>query len=100
MPTQHALPVPCPERIRRIPHSFGWVDHRVRKSGRLQRLKPTEIGLYLFLVLAADKQGLSCWSLKKIQAAMPCFSWEDLLHARHGLRRLSLRNKTGPAPVQ
>ena len=89
MPTL-ALPTPNPERIRRIPRSFGWVDHKIRWKGFLQQMDAPEMGLYFFLVLAADRKGLSCWRLQKIHQAMPCFSKEALMKARRKLQRRGL----------
>ena len=83
MPTKKPLPVVVPDRVRRPPRSFASIDHRLRSSGRLAMLDPPEIGLYLFLVLAADKDGLSCWRLDRIEREMPCFRRQ----ADRGLRR-------------
>ena len=55
MPTKKRLPIVAPDRLRRPSRSFAWIDHRLRSSGLLSMLDPPEIGLYLFLVLAADR---------------------------------------------
>jgi hypothetical protein len=85
MPLSKPLPVLSPERVRRVPRSFAWIDHRLRSEGILERLRPEEIGLYLFLALAADRQGLSCWRLDRIQRAIPCFDRQTLWDARKRL---------------
>jgi len=90
MPTKKALPVLAPDRLRRPPRSFAWIDHRLRSSGVLPMLEPPEIGLYLFLVLAADKDGLSCWRLDRIEREMPCFDRSALWRARDRLLELDL----------
>ena len=90
MPTKKRLPVVVPDRVRRPPRSFGWVDHRLRSSGLLSMLDPPELGLYLFLVLAADKEGLSCWRLDRIEREMPCFERNTLWKARDRLVELDL----------
>ena len=46
-----------PRRIRKIDGSFAFIEHRFRSW--IQFLSPEELLLYLFLVLAADDQGLS-----------------------------------------
>jgi hypothetical protein len=46
-----------PRRIRKINGSFAFIEHRFR--GWIKYLSPEELLLYLFLVLAADDQGLS-----------------------------------------
>ena len=90
MPTKKPLPVVAPDRVRRPPRSFAWIDHRVRSSGWLPLLDPPEIGLYLFLVLAADRDGLSCWRLDRIEREMPCFERNVLWRARTRLVELDL----------
>lgn len=90
MPTKKQLPVLSPDRLRRPPRSFAWFDHRFRSSGLLPLLEPPEIGLYLFLVLAADKDGLSCWRLDRIEREMPCFDRSALWKARDRLAELDL----------
>jgi hypothetical protein len=85
MPTSRPLPVLCADRLRRVPRSFAWIDHRLRSWGLLERLSPAEIGLYLYLVLAADRQGLSCWRLERIERQIPCFDLAALHAARKGL---------------
>jgi len=90
MPLKKPLPLLTPQRIRKIPPSFAWIDHRLRSEGFLERLRPEDIGLYLFLALAADRSGLSCWRLDRIQHAMPCFDRHTLWDARRRLAELDL----------
>lgn len=90
MPTSKPLPVLSPERVRKPPPSFAWIDHRLRSSGLLSLLDPPEIGLYLFLALAADKEGLSCWRIDRIEREMPCFDRGALWQARDRLLQLDL----------
>jgi hypothetical protein len=49
-----------PRRIRQINGSFAFIEHRFR--GWMKTLRPEELLLYFFLVLAADDQGLSYYS--------------------------------------
>ncbi len=51
-----------PERLRQIPPSFSWVDHRLIRYQHLRGCSPTAWALYLFLVTVADAQGLSYYS--------------------------------------
>ena len=90
MPTTRPLPVLFPERVRQVPRSFAWIDTRLRSEGFLELMRPAEIGMYLFLVLAGDKQGLSCWRLDRIERALPCFNLASLRQARQELVRLNL----------
>ncbi len=90
MPTARPLPVLDPAAVRRPPRSFAWIDTRLRSSGFLDCMEPAEVGLYLFLALAADRQGLSCWRLERVERQMPCFDLHALRKARDGLARLKL----------
>lgn len=90
MPTKRPLPVLSPTRVRFLPRSFAWIDHRLRSSRLLQRMSPEEIGLYLFLSLAADAQGLSCWRLDRIEREFSSFDTACLRRARDGLIGLDL----------
>jgi hypothetical protein len=90
MPTRRKLPVLDPARLRRPPRSFAWIDHRLRSSGLLEAMEPADFGLYLFLVLAADRDGLSCWRLDIMERAMPCFDRSALWEARDRLRQTGL----------
>ena len=51
-----------PDRLRQIPTSFSWVDHRLVRHEYLRRAAPRAWALYLFLVTVADVQGLSYYS--------------------------------------
>jgi len=51
-----------PERLRHIPPSFSWVDHRLVRHDYLTRADHSAWALYLFLVTVADAQGLSYYS--------------------------------------
>ena len=52
----------CPERLRRVPPGFNWVDHRLMSQRFLERCDHRALALYLFLVIVADIQGLSYYS--------------------------------------
>jgi hypothetical protein len=51
-----------PERIRKIPRQFSWVDHRLVSHHHIDRLSHPAAALYLFLVTVADAAGLSYYS--------------------------------------
>lgn len=55
-----------PKRIRRIDGGFGFIPHRFLRDGFLASLGQPEILLYLFLVLASDRNGLSFYSYDAI----------------------------------
>ena len=90
MPLRKPLSVLVPQRVRQVPPSFAWIDHRLRTEGFLQRLEPADLGLYLFLTLAADRHGLSCSRLDRMERAVPCFDRHALWDARTRLAALDL----------
>lgn len=55
-----------PERVRKIQGSFAFIEHRFMRSGFYENLTQHEVLLYLFLIMAADRQGLSYYSYDKI----------------------------------
>jgi hypothetical protein len=50
------------DRLRQIPASFSWVDHRLIRHRHLQLCDHSAWALYLFLATVADVQGLSYYS--------------------------------------
>src|SRR5512147_120276 len=58
--------VPQPDRVRRIAGSFAWIDHRLLRNGYLAAMTHPDQALYLFLALAADRQGVSFYRKEKI----------------------------------
>jgi len=58
--------LPQPQRVRRIEKSFAWIDHRLLRNGFLAVMTVQDLGLYLFLVLAADRNGVSFYRKEKI----------------------------------
>ena len=53
----------CPERLRRVPAQFSWIDQQlVRQPRYLQRCDLGALALYLVLVTVADAEGLSYYS--------------------------------------
>ena len=52
----------CPERVRRVPSHFSWVDHRLVRDHHLPRADAKAWALYLVLVTVGDEHGLSYYS--------------------------------------
>ena len=52
----------CPERLRKIPPQFSWIDHRLVRENYFARCEHSAWALYLFLVSVADVDGLSYYS--------------------------------------
>ena len=52
----------CPDRLRRIPRQFSWVDHCLVRDKHICGLSCESLALYLFLVTVSDADGLSYYS--------------------------------------
>jgi hypothetical protein len=52
----------CPQRLRRVPSQFSWIDHRLVRHRHIARCSHSALALYLFLVAVGDGEGLSYWS--------------------------------------
>ena len=74
----------CPERVRKITGSFAFLEHRFVRDGFWISLSHHEVLLYVFLVLVADRNGLSYYSFDKICGLLQ-LSIEDYLIARNAL---------------
>jgi hypothetical protein len=55
-----------PQKVRRIDGGFSFIPHRFLTQGFLASLGQKELLLYLFLILAADRYGLSFYSYDRI----------------------------------
>lgn len=51
-----------PERLRRVPSQFSWVDHRLVREHYIERCDAKAWALYLFLVTVSDAEGLSYYA--------------------------------------
>lgn len=59
--------VPRPERLRSAQGvAYGWADAGLLRRGWLHRLRPEDAAAYLFLCLAADRQGVSFYRRERI----------------------------------
>ena len=74
----------APERIRQIKGSFSFIPHRFLTDGFLASLSQHELLLYLFLILAADRYGLSFYSCNSICSLLE-LSADQYLKARGSL---------------
>ena len=51
-----------PERLRKVPPQFSWIDHRLVQQNYFLRCDHPAWALYLFLTSVADAEGLSSYS--------------------------------------
>lgn len=73
-----------PDRIRRINGGFSFIPHRFLCDGFLASLQQKEILLYLFLVLASDRHGLSFYSYDSICTLLQ-MELDQYICSRNGL---------------
>jgi hypothetical protein len=73
-----------PDRLREVPPSFSWIDHRLLRDGHLDHLQPPQMLLYFFLVLVGDASGLSYYSLRSLARYLK-LSPEEIQRARASL---------------
>lgn len=85
MPLKKPLTPVLPGHVRTMPRSFAWIDHGLRTRQFLRDFQPEDFALYLFLALAADQCGLSCWRLDIMERTMPMFQTRQLRNARERL---------------
>ena len=79
----------CPERLRRIPGQFSWVDQRLVRDRYLQHCDHGALALYLVLVTVSDIEGLSYYSDPSLQRLLN-MEPAQLLSAREQLSRHGL----------
>lgn len=73
-----------PARRRVLGPPFAWIDRRFLLNGFLAALSHHENLLYFFLVLAADREGLSFYGYDKICQLLQ-LAVDDYIQARNGL---------------
>jgi len=110
--------VPRPDRVRTLQGvAFGWIDARFQRDGWLMRLSPEALSVYVFLALAADRDGVSFYRRDRIREGLALGEaevWEGLrqledldlvafapfgLHACEGFRQVLSVPASGPPPL-
>jgi hypothetical protein len=79
----------CPERLRRIPGQFSWIDQRLVRDRYLQQCDHGALALYLVLVTVADAEGLSYYSDATLERMLN-MQHGQLLSARQQLCRAGM----------
>lgn len=74
----------CEDRVRRIGGSFAFIEHRFLRDGFFASLTHNELLLYVFLVMAADRAGLSYYSYDKI-CTLLSMDLDEYIAARNAL---------------
>jgi len=78
-----------PERLRRVPAQFSWIDQRLVRERLIERCDAPALALYLLLLTVADAQGLSYYGEASI-ARMLSMPVARLAQARADLIRFEL----------
>ena len=78
-----------PSRLRYVDGGFSFIPHRFLTDGFLASLTQKELLLYLLLVLASDRYGLSFYSYDAICSLLQ-LPVDDYLEARDGLMEKDL----------
>lgn len=73
-----------PHRIRKITGSFAFIEHRFLRDGFWASLDHHQLLLYLFLIIVADRNGLSYYSYDKICTLLR-ICVDDYILARNAL---------------
>jgi len=68
--TMRKYHIPQPQKIRKIERSFAWIDHRLMRNGFVAVMTHRDLALYIFLILAADRNGISFYRKEKICEAV------------------------------
>jgi len=74
----------APDRIRQNEGNFGFIPHRFLTDGFLAALSQHELLLYLFLIVSADRYGLSFYSCDSICSQLS-LTVDQYQNARDGL---------------
>lgn len=79
----HRTPI-RPDRVRRIDGGFAFIPNRFLHAGFLASLSQAERSLYLFLVVAGDRNGVSYYGYDRICTTLE-LDLDRYLEARNGL---------------
>lgn len=78
-----------PNRVRKVPKSFSWIDHRLVSDRHIERCSHAAATLYLFLVCVGDDKGLSYYGDQSIVKKLS-MDQEIMQNARSDLIRNGL----------
>lgn len=78
-----------PERVRKVPKQFSWVDHRLVRNRHIEYCSHIAAALYLFLVTVGDARGLSYYADASIMKRLS-MDQGTLNNARDNLIRIGL----------
>lgn len=83
------------DRVRKIPESFAWIDHRLWREGYVRIMGGNEVRVYLFLLLVGNRYGVSYWRDRSICRHLG-IAEAELTSARRNLVSMSLISYSQP----
>ena len=78
-----------PKKMRKIPKSFSWIDHRLVSDRHIDQCSHVAAALYLFLVCVSDDKGLSYYGDPSIKTKLS-MDLKTLQNARSALIQMGL----------
>ena len=78
-----------PDRIRKTPKQFSWLDHRLVSDHYIDRCTHAAAAFYLFLVTVADARGMSYYSTRTLSQRL-AMDEHSLVQARDELVNIGL----------
>ncbi len=84
-----------PERLRRVPEHFSWVDHRLVRDRHIERCGSDALALYLLLITVGDAEGLSYYS-DRVAARLLSLDEAGVRRARRDLLAADLISYESP----
>jgi len=78
-----------PDRIRKTPKQFSWLDHRLVSEHYIDRCTHRAAALYLFLVTVADAKGMSYYSTRTLSRRLG-MDESAIVHGRGELVEIGL----------
>jgi len=60
-----------PDRLRRVPNQFSWIDHRLVRDHHIGHCSLEGCALYLLLLTVADAEGLSYYGDAALATRLP-----------------------------
>ncbi len=78
-----------PQRVRKVPHQFSWVDQRLVRERRIDHCSHPAAALYLFLITVGDAKGMSYYADESIMQRLS-MDLSTLRQARENLIRTDL----------
>lgn len=84
-----------PDRKRKIPPWFSWIDHRLVQHQYFKQTSPGAMKLYLFLLTVGDVDGLSYYGIRSLADAL-CMDESEIRKFRKELNAVGLTAYSKP----